>query len=88
MIAFDTLVFMIFMSDAICLFGMLPYACCGLHFIDSAACVLSLNHSTPLQINKLFNEGNGEDRGLFTSRRERERGERDRGVRERGGTES
>ena len=29
---------------------MLPYACCGLHFIDSAACVLSFDHSTPLHI--------------------------------------
>ena len=28
---------------------LLPYACCGLHFIDSAACVLSSDHSTPLQ---------------------------------------
>ena len=28
----------------------LPYACCGLHFIDSAACVLSFDHSTPLQL--------------------------------------
>ena len=27
---------------------LLPYACCGLHFIDSAACVLSFDHSTPL----------------------------------------
>ena len=29
---------------------LLPYACCGLHFIDSAACVLSFDHSTPLRI--------------------------------------
>ena len=29
---------------------LLPYACCGLHFIDSAACVLSFDHSTPLHI--------------------------------------
>ena len=29
---------------------LLPYACCGLHFIDSAACVLSFDHSTPLQL--------------------------------------
>ena len=28
----------------------LPYACCGLHFIDSAACVLSFDHSTPLHL--------------------------------------
>ena len=27
---------------------LLPYACCGLHFIDSAACVLSFDRSTPL----------------------------------------
>ena len=27
---------------------LLPYACCGLHFIDSAACVLFFDHSTPL----------------------------------------
>ena len=27
---------------------LLLYACCGLHFIDSAACVLSFDHSTPL----------------------------------------
>ena len=29
---------------------LLPYACCGLHFTDSAACVLSFYHSTPLHI--------------------------------------
>ena len=29
---------------------LLPYACCGLHFIDFAACVLSFDHSTPLQL--------------------------------------
>ena len=29
---------------------LLPYACCGLHFIDSAACVLSFDHSAPLQL--------------------------------------
>ena len=29
---------------------LLPYACCGLHFIDSAAWVLSFDHSTPLHI--------------------------------------
>ena len=29
---------------------LLPYACCGLHFIDSAACVLSFDHSTPWQL--------------------------------------
>ena len=29
---------------------LLPYACCGLHFIDSAACVLSFDHSAPLHI--------------------------------------
>ena len=27
---------------------LLPYTCCGLHFIDSAACVLSFDHFTPL----------------------------------------
>ena len=27
---------------------LLQYACCGLHFADSAACVLSFYHSTPL----------------------------------------
>ena len=32
---------------------LLPYACCGLHFIDSAACVLSFDHSTPLHQNKV-----------------------------------
>ena len=26
---------------------LLPYACCGLHFIDSAACILSFDHSAP-----------------------------------------
>ena len=29
---------------------LLPYACWGLHFIDSAACVLSFDHSAPLHI--------------------------------------
>ena len=29
---------------------LLQYACCGLHFIDSAACVLSFDHSAPLHI--------------------------------------
>ena len=29
---------------------LLPYACCSLHFTDSAACVLSFYHSTPLHI--------------------------------------
>ena len=33
---------------------LLPYACCGLHFIDSAACVLSFDHSTPLQLVTAF----------------------------------
>ena len=32
---------------------LLPYTCCGLHFIDSAACVLSFDHSTPLHIYKV-----------------------------------
>ena len=31
---------------------LLPYACCGLHFIDSTACVLSFDHTTPLHIQK------------------------------------
>ena len=30
---------------------LLPYACCGLHFIASAACVLSFDHSAPLEVN-------------------------------------
>ena len=29
---------------------LLPYACCGLHFIDSAACVSSFDHTAPLQL--------------------------------------
>ena len=33
---------------------LLPYACCGLHFTDSAACVLSFDHSTPFHIYILF----------------------------------
>ena len=32
---------------------LLPYACCGLHFTDSAACVLSFYHSTPLHLKTL-----------------------------------
>ena len=31
---------------------LLPYACCGLHFTDSAACVLSFDHSTPLHLDQ------------------------------------
>ena len=39
---------------------LLPYACCGLHFIDTAAaaCVLSFDHSTPLHI-YICGEGGG-----------------------------
>ena len=39
---------------------LLPYACCGLHFIDSAACVLSFDHSAPLQ-KQTKKGGGGED---------------------------
>ena len=35
--------------------GLLPYACCGLHFPDSAACVLSFYHSTPLHMFEAMN---------------------------------
>ena len=43
---------------------LLPYACCGLHFIDSAACVLSFDHATPLHI-YIYNKSG--KRSIYTS---------------------
>ena len=54
---------------------LLPYACCGLHFIDSAACVLSFDHSAPLhkeqllKIQKLHNKQTSNIRNLHTQAR-------------------
>ena len=49
---------------------MLPYACCGLHFTDSAACVLSFYHSTPLQIGAAIRISGAATRDLSSQRQQ------------------
>ena len=52
---------------------MLPYACCGLHFIDSAACVLSFDHSTPLQLWRCESRISGAATRDLSSQRQQQR---------------
>ena len=44
---------------------LLPYAYCGLRFIDSAACVLSFDHSTPLHITMILPNGVSKHLAIF-----------------------